>query len=213
LGPVRGHAFLPAGARQVVAGDLRGLGGFGRETSSSGVTRSARAFHVGLCQRASPLANVRNGVSSTAAEMPDLAASRTDQNRRFRFKNKLMSLDATVIDLCASVFDWAQFRRTKGAVKLHLLLDHNVTTSMSFLCASYSLLTWPRPSSVSSNTFAIAPFRLLERLIRPRRFSRSIAGLIAIFGKCTIFDPMTDVDSGPLCSKASKIMKSMKQTP
>ena len=36
-----------------------------------------------------------------------------------------MSLDATVIDLCALVFDWAQFRRTKGAVKLHLLLDHN----------------------------------------------------------------------------------------
>ncbi len=54
-----------------------------------------------------------------------LAASRTGPNRRFRFKNKLMSLDATVIDLCASVFDWAQFRRTKGAVKLHLLLDHN----------------------------------------------------------------------------------------
>jgi len=54
-----------------------------------------------------------------------LASSRTAQNRKFRFKNKLMSLDATVIDLCASVFDWAQFRRTKGAVKLHLLLDHN----------------------------------------------------------------------------------------
>jgi hypothetical protein len=54
-----------------------------------------------------------------------LAASRTRPNSRFRFKNKLMSLDATVIDLCASVFDWAQFRRTKGAVKLHLLLDHN----------------------------------------------------------------------------------------
>jgi hypothetical protein len=54
-----------------------------------------------------------------------LAASRTSPNGRFRFKYKLMSLDATVIDLCASVFDWAQFRRTKGAVKLHLLLDHN----------------------------------------------------------------------------------------
>ena len=36
-----------------------------------------------------------------------------------------MSLDATVIDLCAAVFDWAQFRTTKGAVKLHLLLDHD----------------------------------------------------------------------------------------
>lgn len=38
---------------------------------------------------------------------------------------KLLSLDATVIDLCASVFDWAHFRTTKGAVKLHLLLDHD----------------------------------------------------------------------------------------
>ena len=45
--------------------------------------------------------------------------------RRFRFKNPLLSLDASVIDLCASVFDWATFRRTKGAVKLHLLLDHD----------------------------------------------------------------------------------------
>jgi hypothetical protein len=45
--------------------------------------------------------------------------------RRFRFKNKLFSLDATVIELCASLFDWARFRQTKGAVKLHLLLDHD----------------------------------------------------------------------------------------
>jgi hypothetical protein len=43
----------------------------------------------------------------------------------FRFKNKLYSLDATVIDLCLSAFDWAKFRRTKGAIKLHLLLDHD----------------------------------------------------------------------------------------
>jgi hypothetical protein len=45
--------------------------------------------------------------------------------RKFRFKNKLVSLDSSVIDLCAAVFDWARFRRTKGAVKLHLLLDHD----------------------------------------------------------------------------------------
>ncbi len=44
--------------------------------------------------------------------------------KKFRFKNKLFSLDATVIDLCATLFDWAKFRQTKGAVKLHLLLDH-----------------------------------------------------------------------------------------
>ncbi len=45
--------------------------------------------------------------------------------KKFRFKNKLLSLDASVIDLCASLYDWAQFRRTKGGVKLHLLLDHD----------------------------------------------------------------------------------------
>jgi Domain of unknown function (DUF4372)/Transposase DDE domain len=45
--------------------------------------------------------------------------------RKFRFKHKLVSLDSTVIDLCATLFDWAKFRRTKGAVKLHCLLDHD----------------------------------------------------------------------------------------
>lgn len=45
--------------------------------------------------------------------------------RKFRFKNKLMSPDGSVIDLSVSMFDWAKFRRTKGAIKLHLLLDHD----------------------------------------------------------------------------------------
>ena len=42
---------------------------------------------------------------------------------KFRFKNKLLSFDATVIDLCLSIFDWAKFRRTKGAIKLHTMID------------------------------------------------------------------------------------------
>jgi len=45
--------------------------------------------------------------------------------RKFRFKHKLLSLDSTMIPLCLSVFDWALYRRTKGAVKLHLVLDHD----------------------------------------------------------------------------------------
>ena len=51
----------------------------------------------------------------------DVAATK---QRRFRFKNPLVSIDASTIDLCLSMFDWARFRRTKGAVKLHLMLDH-----------------------------------------------------------------------------------------
>ena len=43
----------------------------------------------------------------------------------FRFKNKLYSLDASTIDLCLSVFPWADFRTKKGAIKLHVGLDHD----------------------------------------------------------------------------------------
>lgn len=42
----------------------------------------------------------------------------------FRFKNELYSLDASTIDLCLSVFPWAKFRKTKGAIKLHVGMNH-----------------------------------------------------------------------------------------
>jgi len=41
----------------------------------------------------------------------------------FSFKNELYALDATVIDLCLSLFPWAKFRKRKGAVKIHALLN------------------------------------------------------------------------------------------
>jgi hypothetical protein len=44
--------------------------------------------------------------------------------KKFRFKNKLVSIDSTSIDLCAEIYDWAKYKRTKGAVKLHLVLDN-----------------------------------------------------------------------------------------
>ena len=42
---------------------------------------------------------------------------------RFRIKSKILLLDATTISLCLSLFDWAVFRKKKGAIKLHTLLD------------------------------------------------------------------------------------------
>lgn len=54
--------------------------------------------------------------------------SRGDLHRRkrtFRFKNKLLSLDSTTVSLCLSLFPWASFRRAKGGVKVHVLLDHD----------------------------------------------------------------------------------------
>lgn len=42
---------------------------------------------------------------------------------KFRIKSKIFLLDATVISLCLSLFDWAHYKTTKGAVKMHTLLD------------------------------------------------------------------------------------------
>ena len=44
---------------------------------------------------------------------------------KFRFKNPLYTIDATIIDLCLSLYNWAKFRTTKGAVKLHVKLTHS----------------------------------------------------------------------------------------
>ena len=47
------------------------------------------------------------------------------RKKKFRFKNKLLSLDSTTVSLCLSLFPWAAFRRAKGGVKVHVLLDHD----------------------------------------------------------------------------------------
>lgn len=74
----------------------------------------------------------------------------------FRFKNKLYSLDASTIDLCLSVFPWAKFRTAKGAVKLHVGIDHGgylptfltITDGKVHDVTAGRLLTLPRHSIV-----------------------------------------------------------------
>ena len=62
---------------------------------------------------------------------------------KFRFKNKLLSLDSTTISLCLELFPWAKFRRAKGGVKAHVVLDHDD------YMPEYVLLTEARRSDVS----------------------------------------------------------------
>ncbi len=86
-----------------------------------------------------------------------LARFRQDQalggrNRKFRFKNKLLSLDSTTISLCLALFPWAKFRRAKGGVKAHVLLDHD-----DYLPA-YVLITEAKRSDVKlADSFALNP--------------------------------------------------------
>jgi len=64
------------------------------------------------------------------------------KQRAFRFKNRLLSLDSTIISLCLELFPWAQYRRTKGGVKLHVLLDH------SDYMPSYAVITEAKRADV-----------------------------------------------------------------
>lgn len=44
---------------------------------------------------------------------------------KFRIKKRILLLDSTTISLCLSLYNWARYRQTKGAIKLHTLLDYN----------------------------------------------------------------------------------------
>jgi transposase len=46
-----------------------------------------------------------------------------DDDFGLELKNTVYTLDSTTIDLCLSLFPWARFRKNKGAIKLHTLLD------------------------------------------------------------------------------------------
>ena len=53
------------------------------------------------------------------------SATAATAQRKFVFHHKLLSIDSTVITVCTSLFQWANYTRRKGALKLHLLLDHD----------------------------------------------------------------------------------------
>lgn len=87
-----------------------------------------KLYHLGLkpCSRAT-LARVNEKQPASLYETVfHKLLKRTHQfapKHRFKFSGKLYLLDATVVDLCLSVFPWARFRQAKGAIKLHVGLD------------------------------------------------------------------------------------------
>ena len=90
----------------------------------------------------------------------------------YRFKAKLFSVDSTTIDLCLSAFPWAKFRRTKGAVKVHVGLDHEgylptfvrVTNGKTSDIEAARALTLPKGSIVAADR-AYVDFAWIDSLI------------------------------------------------
>ena len=89
-----------------------------------GVPEAPKKSTLAYANEHRPWELYRTVFEQTLAKCQSVVAA-SGSKKKFRFKNKLVSLDSSTIDLCMSVFDWAKFRRTKGAVKLHLLLDHD----------------------------------------------------------------------------------------
>jgi hypothetical protein len=76
---------------------------------------------------------------------------------RFRFKNPLLSLDSSVVSLCLKMFPWATWSRQKGAVKLHLTLNHSgyIPEACVITTGKYSELTVARRQRYAKGTILV----------------------------------------------------------
>jgi len=79
------------------------------------------------------------------------------QKTKFRFKNRLLSIDSSVVTLCLEMFPWATYSRQKGAVKLHFTLDHAgyLPEAMVITTGAYSELTVLRRRSYARGTILV----------------------------------------------------------
>jgi hypothetical protein len=133
-------------------------GGMRRQTAPPGRGRTTQAIHSQLRQSTPPWQLYQTVFHQLLARCQAEAAL---LKRKFRFKHKRLSLDSTVIPLCLSVFDWAQYKRTKGAVKLHLVLDHD-----GYL-PSYAVLTDGKTADIAAAktmTFAAGTMLVFDRM-------------------------------------------------
>ena len=94
-------------------------------------TMKRRLYHMGIRGRVSRnnLANANEArdwrIYADFAQVLIAEARRLykDEDIGLELANTVYAFDSTTIDLCLSLFPWARFRKRKGAIKLHTLLD------------------------------------------------------------------------------------------
>ena len=100
-----------------------------REIEQSMEVNDPRLYHLGIKNvRRSTLADAnRTRPSEMFEALFYKLVERTQAlapKHKFKFKNQLLTWDATTISLCLSVFPWSKFGQTKGALKLHVQLNN-----------------------------------------------------------------------------------------
>lgn len=99
-----------------------------REIESSLAANSSSLYQCGLktVKRSTfcdALEKRDSSIFETAFQALVFKAQQMSSTAGRRFKNPLKVIDASTIELCLSRFDWAKFRSTKGAVKIHVSLN------------------------------------------------------------------------------------------
>ena len=102
-----------------------------RDIESCLRSMSGRLYHMGIRGQVSrnTLANANNQrdwrmyADFAMILIHKARALYANESFGIELDNTVYALDATIIDLCLSLFPWAHFRKNKGAVKLHTLLD------------------------------------------------------------------------------------------
>jgi hypothetical protein len=119
LGSARGDAVLPS-RPGAVAFVLRWLGVGGGQAQPPWNRCDSRTLDALVRECSSAVAVCSNRYSTFCWT----GVGRSHRSGGLKFKKALLSLDSTVIDLCAIIFEWAKFRTAKGGVKIHMLLDN-----------------------------------------------------------------------------------------
>jgi len=135
-----------------------------RDISDSLQTQAGSLYHLGIQSvKKSTLADANNNRSADFfhaffEKTYQRCASIAPGKKKFRFKNKLYSLDASTIDLCLSVFPWARFRSAKGGIKLHAVLDHDghIPAFTSITDAKTSDLSFARTLTLPAGSIVAA---------------------------------------------------------
>ncbi len=154
-----------------------------RDIADSLQAKACKLYHLGVVEvKKSTLADANCNRSadffqSFFEQSYERCAAIAPKKEKFKFKNKLYSLDSSTIDLCLSVFSWANFRSTKGGIKLHALLDHegyipafaNVTDAKTSDIAIARTLNLP-PGSIVTADRAYIDYTWLFNLNQKKNF-------------------------------------------
>src|SRR4030095_7565424 len=94
----------------------------------------------------------------------DRCRSELGNKTGFRFKNPLLSIDSSVVTLCSEMFPWASWSRQKGAVKLHLTLNHAgyLPEALVITTGTYSELTIARRQQYAKGTILVMDLGFLH---------------------------------------------------